>query len=662
MISSTTPKEQGFNSDRRHLIILFAILVLAFVLRILYLDQKGLWADEIFTAIFAAPENSLSVVIERSLATPIPTPPLWFILTNLFQRFIGEGTIQLRLLAVIFGTLGVSAMYKFGQIYFNRTIGYVGALLMAVSPLHIYFSREARFYAAVTFFSILTFIYLQLGLENNRKKWWGLFALATLLNLYTHLTALFVLATEVAFVVFSVVKESTLIRGNQLARVKTKIDFPQFTRPFLLSLIAICVLYLPMIPSIAQGIAGERGLGSSVETEGFRLSFEALFGLLAAFSGGQGVILAFFLSLAVLGAYTTMRTKGHSLIFFFINFLVPVLAILVLKPKHWFAYKYVIFLLPIFLLCVSTGVEYLANGLIPILERIRGFRNSRAFVGALMIILCIPVGFNFAAVPEAWAQQNDRWEIASEIIFRNIESNDAVAVLPVDILTFQADELIGYSVNLPPDVSLQRVDSIEMLEELLNRSERLWVVVAPASEQDNRQDFMAWVSLQPNVIIEARDIRIFVLSKDATNQELLEAAMAFDLRNAEAYGALAHGFVSIGELERALEAYDKAIQLAPNEGNWHLASASIHERLGNETAARQGYLDAMAVEPSQPGYIAAYADFLRRIGDLEGGIRYYQLAIDAWNRAFPGVDTSGFVAAWQRQIEILSATLSVDKQ
>ncbi len=659
MFSNKLPTAPRFDSDQRHLIILALILVLAFFLRIIRLDQRGLWVDEIFTAIFSAPENSLSVVVEQSLATPIPTPPLWFILTNLFQKLAGEGTIQVRLLAVIFGLLGVASTYKFGQIYFSRTIGYVGALLMAVSPLHIYFSREARSYAAVVFFSILTFIFLRLALENSRQKWWWLFAIATLLNLYTHLIGLFVLAAGVAFIVLSAFSPSSSARTNDLASAKTVFRIP---RPFLTSLGTICVLYLPMVPSILLGLAGERGIGSPAQTEGFRLSFEVLFGLLAAFSGGRGVIFAFFLSLATLGIYATVKAKNRSLVFFFLNFLTPVLAILILRPKHWFAYKYVIFLLPIFLLCVSIGAEYLAKGLVPILERATNLSKRGVFVGALVMILCFPFGSNLAAVPEAWAQQNDGWVIASEIIFRNIETNDAIAVLPVNILTLQAEELIGHFVSLPPDVLLQRVDSVEVLDQLLNTSNRLWVVVAPASEQDNEQDFMAWVSSRANATLAARDIRIFLLSKETTNRDLLEAAMEFDLVNPEAYGALAHGFVSIGEFDRALDAYDKAMQLAPNEGNWYLASASIQERLGKQVAARQAYLDAMSAEPNQPGYIAAYADFLRRLGDIEGAVRYYKLAVNAWNRVFPGVDTSGFVGSWQRQIEILSSTLSIDSE
>jgi tetratricopeptide (TPR) repeat protein len=168
--------------------------------------------------------------------------------------------------------------------------------------------------------------------------------------------------------------------------------------------------------------------------------------------------------------------------------------------------------------------------------------------------------------------------------------------------------------------------------------------------------FLDWVRSKQYASFDARDIQLFLLSYDRSSPQLLDAAMQFKLLNAEAYGAIARRYVEISEFEKALEAYAQAARLAPDQGIWPLASASIYERMGNSAEARQSYLKATNLDPNQPGYLAAYADFLRRTGDFRLAITYYDLAIEAWYRSYPGIDTSGFVAGWQRQIESLSPT------
>ena len=64
------------------LLFLILLLILAAGLRFYQLNVNGLWVDEIFTALIASPDKTLAEVISAALDTPLPTPPLWFIISH----------------------------------------------------------------------------------------------------------------------------------------------------------------------------------------------------------------------------------------------------------------------------------------------------------------------------------------------------------------------------------------------------------------------------------------------------------------------------------------------------------------------------------------------------------------------------------------------------
>ncbi len=64
--------------------------------------------------------------------------------------------------------------------------GALGALLLAVSAFHIDHSSEARGYAGLALFSLLSSYYFLEGLHSNRIIAWLLFSLFTVLGFYTH--------------------------------------------------------------------------------------------------------------------------------------------------------------------------------------------------------------------------------------------------------------------------------------------------------------------------------------------------------------------------------------------------------------------------------------------------------------------------------------------
>lgn len=129
----------------------YLILGLATFLRINDLARQSLWADE---------GNSVALAgrsfgeIAQAAALDIH-PPLYYWLLSLWTRIFGTSEVAVRSLSVVLGVATVWLVYLLGRRLFGRVAGLVAAFLLAMSPLHVYYSQEARMYALLAFWAAL---------------------------------------------------------------------------------------------------------------------------------------------------------------------------------------------------------------------------------------------------------------------------------------------------------------------------------------------------------------------------------------------------------------------------------------------------------------------------------------------------------------------------
>ena len=112
---------------------------------------------------------------------------------------MGTSEFSVRLLSVLFGTASVFIIYLLGAHIFNKKVGIYSALLVAFSPLHIYFSQEARTYSLFFALTLLS-MYFYSKLNKVTSKWIiSGYLISTVFLIYSHLYALLiVLVTEPA--------------------------------------------------------------------------------------------------------------------------------------------------------------------------------------------------------------------------------------------------------------------------------------------------------------------------------------------------------------------------------------------------------------------------------------------------------------------------------
>ena len=175
--------------------VLVGILLLAFALRAGGLLSESLWIDEGYSLALA---QTRALEIVRGTAAD-QHPPLYYLLLGAWLR-LGRPQLALqaiflvRYLSVLIGTLGVAAGAWCGRELLGKEAGLATALLLAVSPMHVWYSQEARMYILLALLVTLS-AGMVWRLVHGRRGW-AVYGLVTVLALYTHYFAAFVIVAE----------------------------------------------------------------------------------------------------------------------------------------------------------------------------------------------------------------------------------------------------------------------------------------------------------------------------------------------------------------------------------------------------------------------------------------------------------------------------------
>src|SRR6185436_9474480 len=124
------------------------MIALGLLLRLWHLGTQSLSMDEVTDSGIAA-QSIRSVVSTRD-----GFPPLYSLLAHTWLGFFGDPA-SLRILSVIFGTISIFVVWHLGRLAGGEVVSVPAALLLAVSPLHISFSQEARVYSLYFLLAVL---------------------------------------------------------------------------------------------------------------------------------------------------------------------------------------------------------------------------------------------------------------------------------------------------------------------------------------------------------------------------------------------------------------------------------------------------------------------------------------------------------------------------
>ena len=217
---------------------LAALVLLAAGLRLSTLGLQSFWYDEAFTPVHVL-HGSLGATL-RAMVHSENTPPLWYVIEWLDARVLGTGEIALRLPSALAGIATVPVAWAIGRELGGRRAALLTAALVAVNPLFVWYSQEARAYALFVLTAALAMLcFLRAEREPTRARM-AAFALSGSLALLTHYFAVFLLIPMVLW----------------LARERVT------RRAALLAIGALAIVGLALLPLIsAQGGHGTQWIG-----------------------------------------------------------------------------------------------------------------------------------------------------------------------------------------------------------------------------------------------------------------------------------------------------------------------------------------------------------------------------------------------------------------
>jgi len=161
-----------------------AIAILAALLRLPGLGADALWLDEANGVLIAS--RGVAGILD-SLARD-GNPPLFYLLLHGWIALFGDSEAAVRSLALAFGVAGVVAVFAAGRVLFpaRRDVAIAAAALVAIGPLHVHYSQEARMYTLAPLLGVLALAALQRALASGRARWFAAHAALLAAGLYTH--------------------------------------------------------------------------------------------------------------------------------------------------------------------------------------------------------------------------------------------------------------------------------------------------------------------------------------------------------------------------------------------------------------------------------------------------------------------------------------------
>jgi mannosyltransferase len=150
--------------------------------------------DEVITAARVIP-GSFDQMLQKVKVSE-SNPPLYYVLTWGWAKAFGTGETGLRSLTALFGAATVPVAYFIGRELASRRAGLIAAALVAVNPMLIWYSQEARSYVLLVFFGALSLLFFARVLNTRRGSDLALWALASALALGSHYFAVFAVGIE----------------------------------------------------------------------------------------------------------------------------------------------------------------------------------------------------------------------------------------------------------------------------------------------------------------------------------------------------------------------------------------------------------------------------------------------------------------------------------
>ncbi len=369
------------------------LFVVAFVVRVVMLGHAELWCDEINFAVRSSPPlTPWGMFVDRvanfSSMAYMPLPGmihnafLW--LFYFFEKDIQQAVFLQRLPAAIFGALSVPLLYTLARMLVRKRVAFIAALMLCFFFFPFFYSRDARFYSTLLFFTLSSGVVYFRILE-SREVGWGKGVLLYGLLLCTALSMLngviYVGAVCSASSVCFVWSKFTSVKWMREHR---RVFFMTALIAFL-ALLTISPLMVLYVIGLTQKTIGQVGGGTGADLPA---CVQDCVGKMLMGTRPWSLILSYLLLGFALFASPWVAKEKRPLVLILLGITVSSFAILWLGVAHnQYYFSRIFYMLAAFLyLLVAIGIDSVFS----VLARCLGVRHRVATVlGPVVIVLLI---------------------------------------------------------------------------------------------------------------------------------------------------------------------------------------------------------------------------------------------------------------------------------
>jgi mannosyltransferase len=601
------------------------ILLLAFFLRVFQLGSQSLWEDEIFSATQAVlPLGDLLAWTAGDIH-----PPAYYVIMSILARLGGWGSLQpgmvtdwlWRLPSAVCGVLAVAVTYRLGLTLMNRKTAVVAAGLLAISPVAIHYSQEARMHEMFLLAAVLSTWILSRLLAEPRQRWlWLAYGAATAWSLYSVYLGFAVLTAQAVWVL------AAAIRQRKIALVVK----------WCLGCAVALALYTPWWP-VLIGIL-EQKMATAPPDAATSLGTPLQFGLnfLRSLGPGADWSVGLYLGLWLLGVAALIRPRPEFAIFGATWMLVPAaLAFKLNDPRAMHMRN--AFLLPVFLLLAAYGLTWAA-------DRLGRVVGDRSVQGILLGVLVAGAGAaSLLHLSETYAIPKTDWRGAATYMETRTRAGDVI----VTGALFDMRRYLDYYYDGPAELVTPAllVDTLpSRIPGMRASGSSVWALTRFTPEPMAAMQTVPF----PGLVVSAPTMPVYepdILTGAMISLMQQEAAAADDwaaemrlqglmepdpnVSRAAAHLYLGDVFRAAGDVQAAVSAYETMVADDPDSAGGYVVLANAYHENGQGEAAAHAYAQAVARNRKWQGEAARQAEAYVEAGAWEQAVTAYRQIIIA---------------------------------
>jgi uncharacterized membrane protein len=425
-------------------IILAVITLLAAVLRFYKLGEWSFWYDEIFTL------RDVNNLFEISIVNQQFSRALIYIAVNL----LGTNEFNARLVPALVGTITIPILYFPTRKMFSPVVAILSAFFLAISPWHLYWSQNARFYTTLLLFYTLGLFLVYFAIEKD-KLWYLVVALILL--------GLAVLERLFAVILVPV------IGGYLIALKVLPIEKPSGFRAR--------NIWILVIPTILIGLVGSYQFisnpGKWLEKFGWINNNPTWI-----LSGVTYYIGLPFLCIGAVAAVYFLIRKSRVVLLLTFAAIIPIVAVMVLSLFQYSANRYAFVSLTSWLILAGLGIWELFS-------QSKG-RTWILVSGVLLILMLVPMSENVLY----YQYQNgnrDNWTAALRLVNQS--------KVPGDMVVLTNTQLGDYYTEGEGTINFGRID----YDSLPTEEGRVWFI-EDNNLGEKQPNILRWVEQNSDLI------------------------------------------------------------------------------------------------------------------------------------------------------------------